>query len=147
MDEQRLFEQLIGNTGDAVLFVDRDGTIRFWNESATRVFGYDEDEAVGASLDIIIPERFREAHWEGYNRAIEAGESPYEPGELLSVPALRADGERVSAELTITPIREADGTMAGMAAICREVTERFEREQERKERIEELEARVEELSE
>ncbi|MFB6170039.1 MAG: PAS domain S-box protein [Haloarculaceae archaeon] len=147
VDDRRFFEQLVEQMDDAVLFADREGTIRYWNESAERVFGFDAEEAVGSPMDLIIPERFREAHWAGYERAMGAGESPYGPGELLSVPARHAEDERISAELTITAIRDAEGDLAGLAAVCREVTERFEREREREQRIEELEAKVEELSE
>lgn len=125
-DVPRFFEQLVRNTADAVLFADRSGTIQFWNESAARVFGYDRDEAIGRSLDLIVPEQYRDAHWAGYQRTMDAGESPYDPGELLSVPAVRDGGDRVYIELSITDIRDEDGRLAGLAAVVRDVTDRDE---------------------
>lgn len=145
MDGTRLAERIVETAGDAVVFADTDGIVRLWNDGAEDVFGYREEEALGESLDLIIPERFRERHWEGFEDAMEAGETGYDRGELLSVPAVRADGERISVEFTVTLIEDAEGDLAGVAAIVRDVTERWEREREREARIEELQERLAEL--
>jgi PAS domain S-box-containing protein len=111
---------------DAIVFSDAEGIIRFWNRGAERLFGFSPEEAVGRSLDIIIPERLRARHWEGYRQTMTTGESRYGAGDVLAVPGLRKDGTQVSLEFTIIPVRAAGGPMEGIAAIMRDVTARFE---------------------
>jgi len=111
---------------DGILAVDRDGVIRFWNGACSRIFGYLAAEAVGRSLDIIIPERLRVRHWHGFAETMRTGVTRYGAGELLSVPAVRKDQTRISVEFSIVPFRGDDGTMAGVGAIMRDVTKRFE---------------------
>ena len=119
------FEAVVRNIPDAVVYADAQGVIRFWNRGAERLFGFSETEAVGQSLDIIIPVNLRARHWEGYDQVMRTGESRYGEGETLSVPALRKDGTRISVEFTILAMREA-GRIAGIAAVMRDVTARFE---------------------
>ena len=111
---------------DGVIYADADGLIRFWNEGAERIFGFKETEALGQSLDLIIPESLRRRHWAGYHRTMQTGGTRYGAGELLAVPALRRDGSRISVEFTIVPFHEASGRMMGIAAVIRDVTARFE---------------------
>ncbi len=117
---------VLGSQGDAIVLCGRDGTIRFWNPGAVRIFGFSEAEALGRSLDIIIPERQRARHWEGFDRVMRTGQSRYAAGETLAVPALTASGQRISVEFTVVMLRDASGTPDGMAAILRDVTPRFE---------------------
>ncbi len=119
------FEAVVRNVPDAIVYSDARGVIRFWNRGAERLFGFAEAEAVGQSLDIIIPVNLRARHWEGYDQVMKTGESRYGEGETLSVPALRKDGTRISVEFTIVAMREA-GRIAGIAAVMRDVTARFE---------------------
>jgi PAS domain S-box-containing protein len=81
---------------------------------------------LGQSLDIIIPENLRERHWAGYDQTMRTGVTRYGAGDLLAVPAIRKDGSRISVEFTILPFREDDGGMAGIVAVLRDVTTRFE---------------------
>jgi len=120
------FEHLVVDCPDAVIFADRDGKIKFWNRSAERVFGFPAAEALGQSLDLIVPERQRARHWEGYDRVMTGGASRYGEGDLLAVPAVRKDERRISIEFTILPFRNKAGQMTGIAAILRDVTTRFE---------------------
>jgi PAS domain S-box-containing protein len=120
-----LCEGLLSMRSDAIIATDRDGFIRVWNPGAERIFGYTRDEALARSLDLIIPERLRQRHWDGYRRVIETGESRYGEGDLLSVPALRKDGATISVEFTVVPLQN-DGETIGMAAIMRDVTQRFD---------------------
>ena len=122
----RLGRVLLAAAPDAIVYSDGDGVIRFWNAGAERVFGFSGAEAVGQSLDIIIPEPQRARHWAGYRQVMATGESRYGHGDMLAVPALRKDGTRISLEFTSVPVREAAGRMEGMAAILRDVTKRFE---------------------
>jgi PAS domain S-box-containing protein len=119
-------DSVLAAAAEAVVATDREGTIRIWNPGAERIFGHRPDEAVGQSLDLIIPERLRAAHWEGWRRVIETGESRYGRGDILSVPSIRKDGQRISVEFTIVPLKDADGAMMRMAAVMRDVTKRFE---------------------
>jgi PAS domain S-box-containing protein len=117
---------ILSMKSDAIIAADRDGQIVFWNPGAERMFGYPAGFAVGQSLDIIIPERLRERHWEGYRRVMQTGESRYGDGELLSVPGLKQDGSRISLEFTLVSLKDERGTLAGLAALLRDVTTRYE---------------------
>jgi PAS domain S-box-containing protein len=121
-----LIERLAIDSPDAVVFADAAGNIRFWNRSASRIFGFEESEALGQTLDLIVPERQRARHWEGYDRVMAGGASRYGAGDVLAVPAMRKDGQRISVEFTILPVRDATGAMLGIAAFLRDVTPRFE---------------------
>jgi PAS domain S-box-containing protein len=121
-----LARSLLLTRADAIIAADRDGIIRFWNPGAERIFGHVENDAVGRSLDLIIPERLRQRHWDGYRRTMESGKSRYGEGDLLSVPALHKNGSTISVEFTVIPLTDASGKMIGMAAIMRDVTKRFE---------------------
>jgi PAS domain S-box-containing protein len=119
-------EAILGASADAVVATDREGIIRLWNPGAERIFGHSAGEAVGQSLDLIIPERLRAAHWQGWRRVIDTGESRYGHGDLLSVPGIRKDGQRISVEFTIVPLKDQEERMTGMAAVMRDVTKRFD---------------------
>jgi PAS domain S-box-containing protein len=117
---------ILDTTSDAILVADRQGVIRFWNPGATRIFGFAAEEAIGASLDLIIPERLRKRHWDGYERVMASGETRYGAGDLLAVPAVVKGGRQVSVEFTIILLHDAERRVSGMAAILRDVTTRFE---------------------
>jgi PAS domain S-box-containing protein len=119
-------ERLVSGMSDAIVYADAEGVIRMWSRGATRIFGFAEAEALGRSLDLIIPENLRERHWQGYRATMRTGQSRYGDGQLLSVPAVRKDGTRVSVEFTIVPFTDDAGRMIGIAAIMRDVTARFE---------------------
>jgi PAS domain S-box-containing protein len=136
-----LCPRILAVTGDAVLFGDREGKIRYWNAGAEAMFGWTAAEAMGQSMDIIIPERLRGRHWEGYHRVMATGVTKYGK-DLLAVPAARKDGSSISIEFTIQMIRADDGTLLGPAAIIRDVTARWQRERETQKRLKELEAQA-----
>lgn len=125
-DPESIVKALLQSQGDAIVVCDREGIIRLWNPGAVRIFGFTEDEAVGQTLDIIIPERLRARHWEGYDRMMRTGQSRYAGGDLLSVPSHRNDGTKLSIEFTIVPIKDAQGQVTALAAIMRDATARFE---------------------
>ena len=118
--------RLVAGCPDAVIYADAQGRIRFWNKAATRIFGYAQAEALGQSLDLIIPERLRERHWRGYEHVMGGGESRYGTGDLLAVPARQKDGGQISVEFTILPMHDSSGAMLGIAAFLRDVTARLE---------------------
>jgi PAS domain S-box-containing protein len=121
-----LAEAVLCTLSDAIIAADEEGIIRFWNAGAERVFGHTSSDAIGQSLDIIIPERLRARHWLGYRQVMATGESRYGHGDILAVPGIRKDGGRISLEFTIVPLRDETSQMVGMAAIMRDVSTRFE---------------------
>lgn len=125
-DPERFAVRLLRDAPDAIVYADANGIIQFWNAGAERIFGFSESQALGQSLDIIIPENLRKRHWDGFNETIRTGNTRYGAGDLLAVPALRRDGTRISVEFTIVPFRDENGTIAGIAAVMRDVTKRFE---------------------
>jgi PAS domain S-box-containing protein len=133
-----LTRSILATRSDAIIATDRDGIIRFWNPGAERIFGHASSEAVGQSLDLIIPERLRARHWSGYREFIQTGQSRYGEGDLLAVPGLRRDGSRISLEFTVVPLSDADGRIEGVAAVMRDVTRRFEEMQALKRKLAQL---------
>jgi PAS domain S-box-containing protein len=130
-----LARAILASASDAIVATDREGVIRFWNAGAERIFGFSGSEAIGQSLDIIIPERLRARHWDGYLQVMRSGKSRYGQGELLSVPAMRKDARRISVEFSIVPLPDASGVMDGMVAIMRDVTKGFEEMRELRARL------------
>jgi PAS domain S-box-containing protein len=116
---------IVARTDHAVIVADAEGAIRFWNPAAEAMFGWPSDEVLGRSLDLIVPEKLRRRHWDGYRHVMATGESEY-AGRTLAVPAMRADGTRISVEFTVTLLPGADGAVAGIAAIMRDVTAQWE---------------------
>jgi PAS domain S-box-containing protein len=125
-DPAQFADRLVSGMSDAIIYADAEGVIRRWNRGATRIFGFAEGEVLGRSLDIIIPESLRERHWQGFRATMRTGESRYGDGQVLSVPAVRKDGARISVEFTIVPFTSDSGQMIGIAAIMRDTTTRFE---------------------
>lgn len=131
--------RLLAGLPDAVVYADAQGAIRHWNDGARRIFGFTAQEAMGQSLDLIIPESLRARHWSGFAHTMQTGQSRYGAGDLLSVPALRKDGTRISVEFTIVPFRDASG-MQGIAAVMRDVTARFEELRALRRQVKELQS-------
>jgi PAS domain S-box-containing protein len=135
---QWLFRRIVEEMPEAVIFADRKGAIRLWNRAAETMFGYSADEALGQSLDLIVPERFRTRHWDGYRHVMATGVTSY-GDRLLAVPAMRKDGQRISIEFSIALLRDDRGELAGAAAIVRDVTARWHAERELRSRLAALE--------
>lgn len=138
MTEEQLYQTVIEGTREAVIFVDRDGVIQFWNRGAEVVFGYAASEVLGKSLDVIIPERYRERHWEGYRKAMARGDTRY--GHLpLKVPALRKDGAQISLEFKASMVKSPGNHLLGVVAIIRDATATWKEIKGLKDRIAALE--------
>jgi PAS domain S-box-containing protein len=132
-----LCRQIVDHAQDAIIFADREGIIRLWNTGAETLFGYPAAEALGHSLDLIIPERLRARHWEGYRRVIATGVT-HDDRRLLAVPALRKDGSQISLEFTVAIVHEPPGEVHGIAAVLRDVTERWQRDKAMQARLDAL---------
>jgi len=139
-----LCQQIVTGSSLAFIFGDEKGVIRLWNAGAEAMFGYRASEAVGQSMDIIIPEKHRPKHWEGYDRVMQTGVTKYGK-EPLAVPARRKDGQRISIEFNIVLLRSPEGKMLGSAAVIQDVSARWERDKALRARLAALEARVAEL--
>jgi PAS domain S-box-containing protein len=133
-----LFRQIVEEIPEAVIFADREGMVRLWNGAAETMFGYSADEALGQSLDLIVPERFRARHWAGYRHVMATGVTSYGQ-RLLAVPAMRKDGQRISIEFSIALLKDERGEVTGAAAVIRDVTARWQAERELKRRLAALE--------
>src|SRR6516162_126899 len=101
LDPAQFADRLVSGMPDAIIYADAEGVIRRWNRGATRIFGFAEAEALGRSLDIIIPENLRERHWQGYRATRGPGQTRYGDAQILSAPAIRKDGAGISVEFTI----------------------------------------------
>src|SRR5689334_20382314 len=123
--QDQLGRALLASSSDAIIATDREGKIVFWNRGAERIFGFAASEAMGQSLDLIIPENLRARHWDGFHRVMQTGTSRYGHGDLLSVPGLTKEGRRISVEFTIVMLRDDEG-ITGTVAVMRDVTRRFE---------------------
>jgi PAS domain S-box-containing protein len=134
--------RLLEGAPDAILISDRGGAIRGWNGAAERLFGFTAAEALGASMDLIVPERLRGRHWGGWDQVMQSGVTRYGEGQLLAVPALHKDGRQLSVEFSIQLLKDPGGRIEWVVAILRDVTERFQREKALKLRLKELEARA-----
>jgi PAS domain S-box-containing protein len=133
-----LAERIVGEAPDAIIVADTEGRIVLWNAGAERLFGHPAAQAVGQGLDLIIPEPFRARHWAGYRHVMQAGATQY-GAQLLRVPALHADGRRISVAFTVGLLRDPGGTVEGIFAILRDDTERWQTERQLRQRLAALE--------
>jgi PAS domain S-box-containing protein len=138
MDEQEL-TRLLDQAPDGVIFANGEGVITYWNAAASRIFGHSVEAAMGQSLDLIIPEQFRDAHWKGFDRALADGETKY-IGQALATRAQRADGETIYVELSFAMVKDEGGQVLGALASARDITERFIRDRDMRRKLRDLEA-------
>ena len=131
--------QLLDCVGDAIVVADAHEKIVLWNAAATRIFGYSEAEALGNTLDLIVPERQRQRHNEGYSKSMETGTTRYGTS-LLKVPAKHKDGRILSIAFTVGMLFDEKHQANGVAAVIRDETERFAEERALKKRLSDLEA-------
>jgi PAS domain S-box-containing protein len=143
MTDPTLGALIVDQSPDGIIFAGPDGNIQVWNDAAATIFGFSAEEAIGKSLDIIIPEQFREAHWRGFDNAINTGVTKLH-GQALPTRATTAAGETLYVELSFSLIRDASGTILGAVANCRDINERFQQDRANRRRLRELEALVKE---
>jgi len=136
LDVQRILgDTILSTNSDAIVAADKEGIIFFWNPGAERIFGYSRADAIGQSLDIIIPEKLRQRHWQGYHHVVKGGASRYEHGDVLAAPGVHKTGRTISVEFTISPLRNKGGELFGLIAIMRDVTKRFEETRDLKRKL------------
>ena len=135
------YQQLIEAIGDAIVASDSNGAIKLWNPAAERLFGFTRAEALGNSLDLIIPERLRERHWAGYGKTMASGKTRY-AHDVLRVPALHKDGRALSIAFTVGLLYGQQREVKGMVALIRDETTRYAEERNLRKRLAELEGQV-----
>ena len=136
--ERETYRQIVDGASDAIVVADVAGTIRYWNAGAEAMFGHGAPEAIGQRLDLIIPEAQRARHWDGYHRVMETGTTRYAE-KVLAVPALHRDGRRLSIEFRVILLSTPDGAPSGIAAVIRDVTDRWHEDRALRRRLQELE--------
>ena len=132
---------LVAAIGDAIVVADAGGAITLWNPAAERMFGHTAAEALGRSLDLIIPDRLRARHWEGYHKTMATGITRY-GSDLLRVPAVDKQGRAMSIAFSVALLHSADGKVSAIASIIRDETVRFNEERALRKRVAELEAQT-----
>jgi PAS domain S-box-containing protein len=132
---------IVEQAPDALIATDREGAIRVWNRGAETLFGYSAAEVLGGSLDVIIPERLRGAHWAGFRLAIESGRTKY-TNQVLTTRSMRKDGSKLYVDLSFTLLKDGDGAVMGVLAIGRDCTDRFLADKALRARIQELEGKA-----
>ena len=138
---ESLCESIVEQSPIAIIVGDREGMVRLWNASAQTMFGWSAEEVLGKSMDMIIPEKHRPRHWEGYDRVMGTGVTKY-GSSVLAVPALTKDGRRISIEFNVVLLKDAEGRVLGIAASMQDVTARWERDKTLRARLAELEAKL-----
>jgi PAS domain S-box-containing protein len=140
-DHTELYRAIVEATSDAVIYAGRDGAICSWNRGAELLFGYPASEVVGQSLDVIIPERLRSGHWEGFNRSIATGQTKY-ADRVMTTRSMHKDGRRLYVDLSFGLVKNAVGEAIGAFAIGRDATARYAADAAQRARIAQLEAQV-----
>ena len=129
----KTYLDILQSIPEALILADREGLIRVWNPGAEALFGFTSDEAVGQSLDLIIPESMRQAHWNGYYRAMTLGATRNKGGSMITR-ALRKSGERLYIDVSFAIVKNEAGETIGSAAVARDATERYLREKSQQEK-------------
>ena len=135
------FQQLISAVGDAIVVCDPSGAITLWNPAAEYIFGFTEGEALGQSLDLIIPQRLRQRHWDGYHKTMQTGQTRY-GHDVLRVPAAHKDGRAMSISFTVALLYSADKKITGIASVIRDETSKFNEDRALRKRLAELETKA-----
>jgi PAS domain S-box-containing protein len=121
--QAELVAAIVAQAVDAVVYADAEGVVRLWNAAAEKLFGFAPDEALGASLDLIIPERLREAHWRGYRAAVSSGATRL-GGRATLTKALHKSGRALYVEMSFSVVKDPTGRVVGSVAIARDVTDK-----------------------
>jgi PAS domain S-box-containing protein len=133
--------ELVGAVGDAIMAADASGAIILWNPASQRMFGYTEAEALGQSLDLIIPQRQQQRHWDGYHKTMQTGVTRY-GNDVLRVPAVHKDGHSLSIAFTVALLHSPDGKVSAIVAVVRDESARFAEDRALRKRLMELESQL-----
>jgi PAS domain S-box-containing protein len=118
-----VYRLLVNQAPDAIIYADRQGVIQVWNNAAAELLGYRPDEAIGRSLDIIIPEHLRRVHGESFGKAMASGQTKH-GGRALKTRAVPKAGHKLYVSLAFAVVKDREGTVIGAMATAREFTEK-----------------------
>ena len=144
-EQASLYEALISQLSDAVIFANRDGLIRLWNAGAEALFGHDAEDVIGESVDVIVPERLRAAHHAGFDAAIRIGQTRH-GRESMTTRSVHRDGRVLYVDMSFALVHDSAGHVLGAVAVGRDITDRFQAEKDARKRRAELEAQVKRLT-
>jgi PAS domain S-box-containing protein len=133
--------QLVQAIGDGVVVADPSGKIIMWNPACERIFGFSQAEAMGQSLDIIIPQRQQQRHWDGFTKTMETGQTRY-GNDVLRVPAVHKDGHSISIAFTVALLPAPEGKVGAIVAVVRDESKRFAEDRELRKKLTELQSKV-----
>ena len=120
-------DRILDEMAEALIYADGEGVIRRWNRAAETMFGHPAAEAIGQTLDLIIPENLRATHWRGFDAALKSGTTRLH-GRPTLTRALHRSGTRLYVEMSFALVTDAAGVTVGSVAVARDVTDRVERE-------------------
>lgn len=143
--DSMLSHAIVEESSDAIIFAGRDGEIRIWNRGAEAVFGYSATEALGKSLDLIIPERLRNAHWDGFRRAMDTGQVKY-VGRVLTTRSVHKNGSKLYVDLSFGLAKDRAGVVVGAFAIGRDCTVRYLADKALRSQVRDLEKKLDDSS-
>ena len=129
---------IVEQMADAMIYSDKEGIIRGWNAAAEALFGYPKEDAIGQSLELIIPEHLRDAHWAGFNRAMASGKTRLDGHAAITRSLTRSKGT-IYVEMSFAVVSDSNGKMIGSVAVARDATRRRQNERELRERLDTLE--------
>ena len=135
------FQELVASVGDGIMASDAKGLITLWNPACERMFGFSQAEALGKSLDLIIPQRQQKPHWDGYQKSMATGITKY-GNDVLRVPAVHKDGHTLSIAFTVSMLHSSDGKVSAIVAVVRDESVKFAEERHLKKRLMELEIQL-----
>ena len=133
-----LCDAILAQAPDAIIFAGCDGLIRLWNRGAELLFGFPAVEVVGSSLDVIVPERFRKAHWDGFSQAVASGYTRH-GNSVRTTRALHRSGRKLYVDLSFGLVKDDSGSVVGSVAVARDGSVRYSAERALRERLAALE--------
>ena len=140
-EEPARFRHIVDQAPEAIIFADVAGLIQVWNRGAEVLFGFSATEALGSSLDIIIAERFRKAHWDGFHAAMASGHT-HHGAQVRTTRAVHKDGRKLYVELSFGVVLSEAGVVLGSMAVGRDGTARHLSDGALRGRLAELDAKA-----
>ncbi|MFC7518800.1 PAS domain-containing protein [Herbaspirillum sp. GCM10030257] len=132
-----LYQRILESMPEALILSDLEGTIKIWNAGAASLFGYASDEALGRSLNLIIPDHLRKAHWDGFHQAIMRGSTAHGKRSAITR-SLHKGGQQLYVDMSFAVVSDSDGKIIGALAVARDATERYVEERNLRRQLAEM---------
>lgn len=121
----KLTDYIVEQMADALIYADVEGNIQCWNKASCELFGFSKAEVLGKSLDMIIPERIRGAHWQGFHESVKSGQLKLSGKPTLTRGLHKDESRRLYVEMSFALVKNEDGEVLGSIAIARDVSEKM----------------------